>query len=92
MTTIYFAKEFEFYGIGWDGTILGNGAGFETALIDCSGNSIKDWVFDYREGAVEDLDGGVWDFKATGEMKAASDCYNEAALKSGGCRVGGSTT
>ncbi|KAI5235504.1 hypothetical protein E4T43_09227 [Aureobasidium subglaciale] len=88
MTSVYFAKEFEFYGIGWDG----NGAGFETALIDCSGASIQDWVFDYHEGAVRDLDGGVWDFKASGKMKGASDCYDEAALKSGGCYVGGSMT
>ena len=81
---------FDFYGTGWDGSVLGNGAGFEGALVECAGRLIKDWTFDFDQGAIEDLDGSKWDFHASGEAEGVYDCFDEAALKSGGCHVGGS--
>lgn len=77
--TVYFAKYFVIRGMNWDYSI-DNADVLSVALTTCSGNKVEDWT----------LSGPPNDFTATGTMKGVEDCSDQAALKAGGCRVGGS--
>ncbi|GAB7353009.1 hypothetical protein MBLNU459_g3568t1 [Dothideomycetes sp. NU459] len=80
-------KLFEIHGKGWDSSVLGNGDVFKDNLAKCSGNDVSDWDF-----SVPPSDGTTWDFLAAGTMKGVGACYEQAAIDSGGCLVGGSKT
>lgn len=73
-------------GKNWD-ELLGDGDIFKASLAECSGHDVDDWEF------ISPLnDGSPYDFMAKGSMKGVDGCYEQAALDSGGCLVGGRKT